>query len=502
MKIINSKKKIEHYKITFLIAFTLIFLSSCIYMKMEPPADTDKTSLNGNNSCWLATAANMLAGAGYGNGNTLQARATDTYGDLTNNFGTANGGWTDTALTWWLNSTNNTWTNNPYTHVTVYGNFTKNPWTNPNGPKDIGNWLRSCFFIGLSISWPPDQNHIAAYGGHAITGWGDHSGNKDTIYANSSRVRVADSDRDDDGNVQNYRYDSYTNPNPNGNNSGNGWYIDYSPNHPFIKHVITLSPVTNPGRGPVQKVVGSYKIHQGRKTKAIDLHYKVGTDVEILTYRTWTNRLFSESPSITESDPRRSIKVDWDFTKFPVPFCTWVTITTEFILPRWNAIYYRDVHFTYPEGGIAKLTPNIEWKIDTPLISNATKIPNVTGGYVVGSFNIIDPFRTGEERQIGQYRFIHQYSYDQSPENHTFTLRGTQGHIITNLNFGHSYGYLNTEQLWRFQNWMTKISDKEYKLGDQPIKITIDWKGRLPYPEGEIVPWSKDPKVFYLYKKQ
>ena len=70
------------------------------YMKMNPPPDTDKVSLAGNNSCYLATAANMLAGAGYGDGASVQARATDIYGDLTGHFGIANGGWTDTALTW------------------------------------------------------------------------------------------------------------------------------------------------------------------------------------------------------------------------------------------------------------------------------------------------------------------------------------------------------------------------------------------------------------------
>jgi hypothetical protein len=41
---------------------------ACTYMKMTPPPDADKAFLAGNNSCYLATAANMLAGAGYGNG--------------------------------------------------------------------------------------------------------------------------------------------------------------------------------------------------------------------------------------------------------------------------------------------------------------------------------------------------------------------------------------------------------------------------------------------------
>ena len=472
-------------------------------MKMDPPPDTDKASLAGNNSCYLATAANMLAGAGYGDGTTVQDRAEDIYGDLTGQFGTANGGWTDAALTWWLSSTDNTWANNPYTLVTVYGNKTKIPWANTNGARDIGNELRGCNYVGLSISWPPDATHVNAYGGHAITGWGDHSGKRDSLNSNPARVRLTDSDRGrgNDEDVQSYRYDSYTNPNPGGNNSGNGWYIDFSANHPFLKHIATLSPVDSPSDGKTtQRVLGSYKIHQSKKVEATDLHYVAETDVEILSYRTWLDWSTDESPSITEADPRRSITVDWDLSKDPVPFCKWVTITTEFILPRWNAISYRDVRFTYPRLEAVKI-PGISWSVDTPTIRNAAKIPNVTGGYVVGSFAIVDPTRPEGERVVGQYRFVHQYSYDQSPESHVFTLRGEQGYHVTNLHFGHSYGYLDNKALWEFRDWMTKIPEKTYKLGDEPIKVNLDWRGRLPYPEGEIVPWGKDPKKYELYKR-
>lgn len=491
-----------HQKFVILLAFILSV--SCIYMKMKPPADADKPTLAGNNSCWLATASNMLAGAGYGDGNTIQARADDIYGELTDpiNFGTANGGWADTALTWWLSSTYNTWPNNPYTVVTVYGNKTRVPWANSNGARDIGNELRTCNMVGVSISWPPDATHVNAYGGHAITGWGDHRGNVSSLNANPNRIRLTDSDRDDGGDVQNYRYDSYTNPNPGGNDVGNGWYIDYGANHPFIKHIVTLTPAENPlGQSPV-KVLGSYKIHQDQETEANDLHYSVGTDVEILSYRTWISWPFGDTPSITESDPRRTVAVDWDLSKHPVPFCTWITISTEFILPRWNAISYSDVHFTYPESGLAVKISKIAWKLDTPQIKNAAKIPNVTGGYVVGSFDIIDPSRPEGKRVVGHYKFIHQYSYDQSPESHFFTLMGDQGYYITNLNFGHSYGYIDDKALWKFRDWMTKDPEKKYKLGDEPIKLTLDWTGRLPYPEGEIVPWSKDPKKLYRLIKR
>ena len=103
------------------------------WLKMDPPPDVDKATHGhvGSPTCWLATAANMLAGAGYGNGTTVQQRADSIYTQLVANYGTTNSGWTDTALSWWLTSANNTWPDNPYTVVTVSGNKSpKAPWAN------------------------------------------------------------------------------------------------------------------------------------------------------------------------------------------------------------------------------------------------------------------------------------------------------------------------------------------------------------------------------------
>lgn len=493
------KKLMSLHRLVLITA--ILFLSSCTYMKMDPPPDVDKSFLNNNNTCWLATAANMLAGAGYGDGASVQTRANDIYGEMTAHFGTASGGWTDTALSWWLASAHNTWPANPYRNVTVYGHKTKVPYANPSLPEVMGNNLRTCNFVGVSISWPPQGSSNSAYGGHAITDWGDNIRKSTAISSNPTRVRLTDSDKDTGGDVQSYRYDTYTNPNPGGNNVGNGWYIDYSSNHPFIKHIALLSPVQGTtGGASTQKVVGSYKIHQNKEVKATDLHYTVGTDVEILSYRTELDWLSGTSPMITEANPRRSLQVDWDLSKNPIPYCKWITITTEFILPRWNAIKYSNVRFTYPQSEAVKV-PEIAWKIDTPIKREAAKIPNVTGGYLVGGFDMIDPSLPQRERLVGQYRFIHEYNFDQDPERHIFSIAGKRGLVITNLRFGHSYGYLDTKSLWSFDKWMTRMGDRTYTLNRDRTRVEIDWRGRLPYPQGEIVPWSKDPKLFKLYKK-
>lgn len=464
--------------------------SSCIYMKMNPPADVDKGPPPPpppayDNSCWMATASNMLAGAGYGTGSTVQDRAAEIYGEMVAQYGKANGGWTDAALQWWLSSTNNTWPNNPYTIVTVEGNkFPKYPWADPDGARLIANELRRCQLVGLSISWPTTGVSIGS-GGHAITAWGDHSGDVSTLGHNPSRVRVTDSDRDDNGNVQNYRYDVYTNPNSGGPNEGNGWYINFDNNHPYIKHIITLCPTDDPSDIKLtQKVVGSYKIHQRARMNATDLHYQAGTDVNILSYRTKISWPTDHSPSIVEGDPRRKITVDWNLTDKPVPYCKWVIINTEFVLPMYNYMKYDDVYFTYPS--IIDTIPALGWEVKTPLVENAVAIQNVTGGYVVGSFDIIAPALPPEQRTIAEYRFIHEYSYTQDPEDHVFILSGERGYSATDLRFGHSYGYLGTEQLWEFDDWMTEIRDTILPL-DEHIALSITWEGRLPYPEGEDI---------------
>jgi hypothetical protein len=479
----------------------ILIAATCPYMKMNPPPDVDKgpppptipcrvgESIV-DNSCWMATASNMLAGAGYGTGTTVQARAAEIYDEMVAQYGKQCGGWTDTALTWWLSSANNTWTSNPYTVVTVYGNKSpRYPWANANGARFIGNELRRCQLVGLSISWPTADARIGS-GGHAITSWGDNFG-KDTLTINPTEVRLSDSDNDSGGDVQAYTYDSYTNPNPGGANEGNGWYLDYDPNHPYIKHIVTLCPTDDPSDNKLtQKVIGSYKIHQASRRNATDLHYEVGTDVVILSYKTTIDWPTENSPSITEGDPRRQITVNWDLTDKPVPYCKWVTITTEFVLPTWNAIEYEDVHFTYPDfpDTIKPMPiPSLGWEMITPRIEKAETIRNVTGGYVVGSFDIINTQLPPNQRNVAEYRFVHEYSFNQSPEMHDFHLTGTSGYAAVNFRFGHVYGYLTPESLWSFEDWMTKMPEKEYPLGDKPIEISINWKGRLPYPEGEDI---------------
>jgi hypothetical protein len=448
------------------------------YLIMNPPPDSDKPLPvpAGDKSCWMHSAANLLAVAGYGNGTTVQARADDIFADMNAQYGTANPGWPSAALQWWLASANNTWTTNPYTVVTLVGNTNCTPWANANGARVIGNELRLANPVSVAIRWP--LNGPGCSGGHAITAVGDNDTSITALTNNPAQVQITDSDTDNGGNIQNYTFDAYTNPNPGGANEGNGWYINYGNNHPYFIDIVTLSPTTTGTGTSTVHVVGSYKIQQTSAKAADDLHYKVGTDVDILSYRTWLD--WPGTPTITENQPIRELTVDWDLSEKPVPQNTWVVISTEFIESTYNSIYYKDVYFTYPTGDMYKL-PNMSWVIDTPIIDNAERIPNVIGGYVIGRFDVFGPDETDEP--VLQYRFIHEYLYNQKPEFHTFRIIGDEGYEVANIQFGHSYGYISEKELWEFEDWMNKESEI-YKLGEEPITIEINWEGQLPYPEG------------------
>jgi hypothetical protein len=478
-----------------------------------PASDVDKEFISGNGgiaagvppsdmSCWMAAASNMLAGAGYGNGATIQQRAEDIYLDMlvwrnsidpTNTHGVRDGGWMDNALNWWLASANNTWPANPYTVVTVYGNTSKIPWSNSSGAKYIGNQLRDYQQVGLSISKPRTSASGIPSGGHAITAWGD-SGTSSTLASNPSLVIIGDSDRDTGGDFQTYTYDSYTNPNPGGFNEGNGWYFNFSSNHWFIKHIATLCPTdspVDPHDGPTQKVVGSYKIHQDDLESATDLHYTAWTDYNILGYRTEIDWPTNNDPCITESNThvpsltRSDINVDWDLADNPVPYDKDVTITTEFILQNWNGIWYDDVYFTYPGAEDTKyLQPPYNSSLGTDIrVDNkdgidrllADDFPCTTTGeitkiYLWGSWN--NDGRTGPAPGTIQKFHLYIYSDDpvgdnpNDPNDDKYNKYSKPLKLLWSGNFG------------QFTETVYSLVQEEY-FWDPYVTIPLSWDNRI-----------------------
>jgi hypothetical protein len=504
---IPSRPLIISFFIVFVVVLTASGLALADWLKTNNPPDVDKVQHQHGNasSCWIAAAANMLAGAGYGDGSTPQQRADDIYDELCsdpnidhNLISCCQGclGWADTALKAWLNSPCNKWKQtNPYKIVTVHGppncKVDRNPWQKPDLPMFVANELRKCNMVRLSII-KPDKTC-----GHELPVWGDE-GTSDLFTTNPTKLKITDSESlfNITGSVQTYTYDDYNNPNPGGSNQGVGWYFNYyysEDNHRYIDNIVTLSDTSYDMNtimlGGSKKFLASYKIHQDRAdANALSLRYKVLSG-SILSYRTtidWDNN--DVPPSITEvNSPPDELRVYWNLSGNPVPHCNDVTITTEVVLPWvwgtgiFNPISYADVNFGYFD--ISLLKPSFGWRMTSP---GKTAEPNATGGYVIGSFEIFtDP--TGTNR-VGQYRFIYEYGYDQNPEYHEFYLEAPpQTYFVGNFRFGHSYTFLDDESVWQFTGpWRTEA----YPPPPGPLPplmgtigpIVLNWAGQLPYP--------------------
>jgi hypothetical protein len=361
--------------------------------------------------------------------------------------------------------------------VTVYGCKTQcDAWSDPDGPQFVGNELRDCHYVGfyLGFDTPLDTPDDACFlnAKHVITAWGDDRGDEpDVLNENPTTVYVTDSDQSTGENhgVEEYDYTWDT----------DRWYIDYSKNDevtqdPYIWNVVTLSEPDTECDGQGQDATGSYDIENDEPAPAVGLEYFVGTDTRICTYTTdldWETG--DEVPRIVkyhEEDPfsREYLEVIWDLTETPVDPGEWVTITTDFLLPQWNAVEYWGVKFLYalpPAEGDAKAS--IGWNIETL----DDTVPG-TGGYVIGAFDVYAD-ETGSNK-LGEYRLMHEFGIvDPGSETHDFTIdsRDESPVWIGGLRFGRSSEPLDADQLWNFDCWV------ENDAPVQPLTASgsLDW---------------------------
>ncbi|MBC8373032.1 MAG: hypothetical protein H8E53_05520, partial [Planctomycetes bacterium] len=104
-----SKNLIIRKRIAIWVVSAMVALLACngvavaqydVYSAGVP--DVDKP-VPGDSSCWIASAANNLAAAGWGSGATVQARADNIYtNDLMPHFGNgAWAGWSSVAINYW-----------------------------------------------------------------------------------------------------------------------------------------------------------------------------------------------------------------------------------------------------------------------------------------------------------------------------------------------------------------------------------------------------------------
>ncbi len=481
-----------------LLAVCLVFSSNDLfadYLKIDPPPDVDKKAhhnpTTGINTCWLATASNMLAGAGYGSGATVQQRADEIYGEMVKNYGTGSG-WTETAVDWWIGSKNNDWNDvNPYKVATMYGNITGKVWlhqsednsivSSDDGAMFIGNELRRCHPVGISI-------HNTA-GGHAFTCWGD-SDEPNTLTANPNKFTVSDSDKDTGGDTQTYTY-KFT----------SGWRFTYGYNDfRFIKHIIVLSPAdfNDPNVKHIETLVNSYKVFNNSRYflnfTATGMEAKVSANKNILSYKVDIDWTSANDPNITEDPcrPRKWLDIDYDFSDNPLPYNNAAIVNTELVVPydpcKPSAITNTNVKYTGQAPGPDM--PGFDWKMGHAELIPGPDFnePNIIGGFVIGAFDIYDNSIPADPCLIGEFRFAAQYKYFHDPNNHILTLTSGENceqTYVTNFRFGHNYGILTGDKLWMYDDWhMDDMSIESFEPGNEIIK-PITLTGLLPYPTGE-----------------
>lgn len=492
------------------ICLLLTSVSLAKWLHTDPPPDVDKYAHghNGTSTCWLATASNILAGAGYGTGTTVQARADSIYTQMVNHYGKG-AGWTDAAVEWWLSSSNNIWKGtNEYTDVEVYGNKSGTCWLkdskdgtivgSDSGAMFIGNRLRDSNLVGISITF-------TGGGGHAITGWGDDM-DANTLVANPNDVIVTDSDYDLTGDTQQYTY-KFT---------GGCWRFYKNQANNFIKHIIVLSPC-NPTSVPTKKVIHSFTAYNRNELgdPATGINYDITSDVNILCYNVDVNWPSANPINVYDNDPNpadpnylpTAIYVDYplDSNNF-VPINSSYTATNKLTLqydpnsgnpqPKVTQSSYTFTYTSFPPYDTEDYPP-FEYGISSNLLDNQLQAdvndPNITGGFIVGTFDIYDSDQPNEPNKLQEFRFCWEYNYFLDPQEHIFELLPAQiteplqrNFWIGNFKFGHSYGLLIGEKLWSFDQWqMQEPALTEYHESMDPIVHNILLPDTLPYPRGE-----------------
>ena len=484
------KLRRHHHTNLLLRLLSLAVLSSCGYLQMNPPPDVEMEEGGPNRTAWLAAPSNMLAAAGYGIGKNPQEKAVNIYNQLTGHFGTTNTGWTDAALQWWLQSEHNKWPGNPYKLVTVEGYKNPSlPWSRRDGANLIAARLRAGQFIAASISWPGTPDDPEGKGGHVLNCWGDNRKEKNLSGRIPEHLRVTDSYSQPGGIIQTYPYDAFNSPNPGGASAGYGWYIEYDENHPFIRNIIMLSPVfaeTESAR--LSRYLVSMKTYNESNEQASGITYTLATSEPLLQHS--SAFIPGTKDAIGSRDRIISVQVDdnrsvcsFNLPRNSVGQDQSLTFFSSFVSRPSSWISLDDISFLYDRNDRAGVEKAISFRLKTPLKDGKLLEKGFCGGYLLGSFQAIP----SADKSIDfpcEVRFIEQYPYDLDPEKHVFMMSCDSGTRITNVRFGHSYGWIGEDSLWSHEQWITFVSDTLHFQKDT-LSIDLQWKNLLPYPKGE-----------------
>jgi hypothetical protein len=208
------------------------------------------------------------------------------------------------------------------------------------------------------------------------------------------------------------------------------------------------------------------------------------SDSAFLGYEIFMDRYSRKDPTLMEKVSTDSmISVEWNLAGRNSADGEWLTISTRMALPGIHKMTYRDVQFEYGNNKMIKTAPDICWKVLFDSIRDV-RITNITGGYLVGSIEIIDPDTlTDLKEPYAELRFITRYDIYESLLYHKLIICGEQGYRAGRVRIGNSFGKLNTEELWQFEDWLSTVESPR-QLSDT-IAYSFNWEGTILYPEGE-----------------
>ncbi|WP_300462484.1 PEP-CTERM sorting domain-containing protein [Desulfobacula sp.] len=187
--------------------------------KNEPWADSSQTSWSNpeeanDMSCWLASAANMLAAQGYNNGNEL-----GIYDELLDHYGWTEGGWQHEALDWYIFDNEGM---NPSYKVNYYGVYTgtesvhnhitaSNQW--PQNPYDfVKKELYRCQQVGIVLHTSSLYHAVTFYGWTEIFSIITDSDTDTDHYSNTDRNYYLSSSSQTDWKIDYLQYNQINVP--------------------------------------------------------------------------------------------------------------------------------------------------------------------------------------------------------------------------------------------------------------------------------------------------
>ena len=474
--------KENNYKIV-IICICFIYCCSMVlaqdyqdYQMMIPGADVN-SSPSGDIS-WMAAAANMLAGAGYGfdygnNINTLQKRADHIFADIKEGYPDDNDKNIMLAIQWWLTSNHNVWQDNPYDMTRGSGNTNCMPHNDPELPKIIANTLREANFVGLNISWPKEGNEVPGEGDYALTAWGDNNPSYSKLYVNPTHIIVTDPDESKGSGEQKYQYlqKVYT------GDPSNGWELTDYDGLPFITQYSVLFPQPD-----VDSASGTKTIDIDTTRELIGLKYTAyqkEDDIYVLSYLQTLDIQYSAVEVIEDNNGKSDNKIhaiDVEYSGITVTEDREsIKIRVDFILNSKNTVRFRDVTIIYQDGE-EKVSPDTGWEV-TGTQRNGNSPPCPERGFIVAAFTT----RTDSMRDV-EDMLLHEF--DETVEFNTHNLEICNDETDATVTFssiktGYSDIYLNGDQLANFNNWIDEDNTTTYPVSPgNSIIIPID----LPDP--------------------